>query len=157
MRKDLLWFRRAQKRAVGYAALYPVAERPGAGARASGLPPVLRPPAHSGRAKARADAAARRRLVMTVLLVAFALPTLAAVVTGSALAWWAALIMLPLVCIYGAVVVRARRVMAEKEFNVAFLGGTNLVAPGLEDIFSVRPATTEPYVRQPRVNAGMGH
>jgi len=96
----------------------------------------------SGEAKARADSAARRRLVMTVLLTALALPALVGLATGSTAAWWLVVALLPVVCTYAAVVMRAQRLMAEKEFNVAFLGGTNLGATGLEDIFAYRPGTT---------------
>jgi hypothetical protein len=116
----------------------------------------MRRPQRSGRAKARADAAARRRLVMTVLLCALALPTVIAVVTGSTAAWWAVVGLLPLVCTYAAVVVRAQRRMAEKEFNVAFMGGTDLATASLEDIFSARPAPGTIELRELRQAAGMG-
>lgn len=143
--------------AVGYAALYPAEDRPGPRGR---TPSPLSPPMLSGRARARANAAARRRLVMTVLVAAFAIPTLVALATGATAAWWVAVVMLPLACTYACVVVRARRVMAEKEFNVAFLGGTHLAAPGLEEIFAPRPgaaptASIDLRDRRP-LSAGLG-
>ena len=136
-----------------------------AGARRSPAPagnarrsPALRAPAlRCGRAKAQADSAARRRLVMTVLLTALAIPTLVALGTGSTALWWVVVAFLPVVCTYAAVVVRAQRLQAEKEFNVAFLGGTNLRTSGLEDIFTAAPATGSIDLRERRqVSAGLG-
>lgn len=157
MRKDQLWSPRAKKGALGYAALYPSVEHGGLSSLQPRPPAPLRPVARSGRARARAVAAARRRLVMTVLLCTLALATLIALVTGSTAAWWVVVGLLPLVCTYAAVVLRARRLMAEKEFNVAFLGGTNLATASLEDIFAARPVPGSIDLRDLRqVSAGMG-
>ena len=118
-------------------------------------PALRRPALRCGQARARADSAARRRLVMTVLLTTLAVPALVGLATGSTAAWWLAVALLPVVCTYAAVVVRAQRLMAEKEFNVAFLGGTNLGAAGLEDIFASQPGTTGIDQRERRqVSAG---
>jgi hypothetical protein len=148
--------RRAQIGVNGYAALYSSPQdRARNSLQARRAPTPLRPVVPSGRAKARADAAARRRLVMTVLLSALALPALVALATGSTAAWWVVVGLLPVVCTYVAVLFRARRLMAEKEFNVAFLGGSNLVAPGLEDIFAGhREAAGASYGHLSAVSAG---
>jgi len=74
--------------------------------------------------------------VLTVLLGALMAPALVALATGSVAAWWVVVALLPLVCAYLAVLFRARRVMAEKEINVAFIGPVRRVPAGLEDVFS---------------------
>lgn len=99
-------------------------------------------PGAARRAPRKSNAAARRRLIMTVLLSALALPVLVGLATGSTVAWWAAVLILPLVGAYTAVVMRAQRALAEKEFSLAFLGGTQLAAPGLEEIFTAGASST---------------
>ena len=155
MRKDQIWSRRAQAGFKGYAALYPQAaeprRKPTVLSVRSQLPePLVPAPARSGRAKARADAAARQRLVLTVLFSALFLPALVALATGSSTAWWVVLAVLPFVCAYLAVLFRARRLQAEKEFNTAFLGGARLSAAGLEDIFSARQELRGSHLRDQR-------
>ena len=156
MRKDQLWSRRAQAGFKGYSALYPAAIEPrrqGPVAPARGQLPteaLVSAPMRSGRAKAKADAAARQRLVLTVLFTALVLPALTALATGSTAAWWVVLAVLPFVCAYLAVLFRARRLQAEKEFNTAFLGGARLSAAGLEDIFSARPELRGSHLRDQR-------
>lgn len=134
MPKEQIWVQRAS---------FPGRER-GISASFSRGPVPLSPPLRTVRAKARADAAARRRLVMTVLVLALIAPALVALATGSTGAWWVVVAMLPLVCTYGAVVLRARRLQAEREFNIAFMGGTKVSHVALEDLFSSRPVRPLP-------------
>lgn len=72
---------------------------------------------------------------MTALLTCLAIPLFLAFATGSSAAWWAVLVMLPLVAAYTAVLYRARRVMAEKEINAAFLGAPDRTEASLEELF----------------------
>lgn len=166
MHKTQVWSRRAQNGPVGFAALYPVGEerhRPvrGAADRDPGLAStrpyaagavaygqygqvLVGPPVRDARAQARAGAVARQRLVLTVLLAALAVPTVAAVATGSTVAWWVVVAFLPVVLTYVAVLFRTRRIQAEKEFNLAFSGGPNLATAGLEEIFSARYEVRRP-------------
>ena len=76
--------------------------------------------------------------MLTVLLSALAVPTLVALVTGAAVAWWVVVALLPLVCAYLAVLFRTRRIMAEREINVAFFGGTERTDATLEELFPNR-------------------
>jgi len=73
-----------------------------------------------------------------VLFVALAVPLALALLTGSTVAWWVVLALLPLTCAYLAVLFRTRRLMAEREINVAFFGGPDRVETGLEDVFTAR-------------------
>jgi hypothetical protein len=119
-------------------------KKDGSGPSASGRP-VLRalpgPSGPTGLPSARNATAARRRRVLGALLTALAVPALAAVVTGSSAAWWAVMVLLPIVCTYVAVLFRARRLMAEREINMAFFGGQDRFDGGLEDLFSARRAS----------------
>jgi Flp pilus assembly protein TadB len=78
---------------------------------------------------------ARRRRVITVMVGAVAAPALVALATGSNIAWWVLLGMLPVVLVYLGVLYHARRQRAEREFNVAFFGKTRRGAAGLEEVF----------------------
>lgn len=169
MPKAELWSRRAQAGSVGYATLYgvPTGPRPAAVRGPARPGQAVRGPARPGQAeravgatpyriptpgaRSRARSIARQRQVLAVLLVCLAIPALVAVATGSTAAWWVVLALLPLVCTYVAVLFRARRVQAEREFNVAFLGGSNVATMGLEEIFSARTDTRGP--RQPALGA----
>jgi hypothetical protein len=91
----------------------------------------------------RSQAAVRRRQVMTALLVCLAVPLLLAVVTGSSGAWWAVVVMLPLVSAYTAVLYRARRLLAEKEMNAAFQGSASRPEATLEELFG--PVFEDPF------------
>jgi hypothetical protein len=76
--------------------------------------------------------------VLSFLLGALAVPVAIALATGSTAAWWVALALLPVVLAYVAVLFHARRMMAEREINLAF-GGQSIRSLGdLEDIFAVR-------------------
>ena len=67
-----------------------------------------------------------------------AVPALVALATGYSAAWWVFVGMLPVFGIYVAVVFYARRVRAEREINVAFLGSAPGPGAGLEDMFAGR-------------------
>jgi len=90
------------------------------------------------RSRSRARGAARRRRVLSVLFAALAVPLGLALWTGLAAAWWAVLALLPITCAYLAVLFRNRRLMAEREINLAFFVGPHRAEVGLEDVFSVR-------------------
>lgn len=72
---------------------------------------------------------------MSALLVCLTVPLLVAVATGSSAAWWAVLAILPLVSVYTAVLYRARRLLAEKEMNAAFVGAGGRSEATIEDLF----------------------
>jgi Flp pilus assembly protein TadB len=133
--------RRAQIGSNGYAVLF---RSPVDQSRATARPrPLPRPTAVSIgkpllRSQSRPDIAVRQRQVLIVLSAALAVPVLIALVTGSVVTWWVVVALLPVVCAYLAGLFRARRVMAEREINSAFFGGTPAVAR-LEDVFSARP------------------
>ena len=74
--------------------------------------------------------------MLTVLLVALAIPVLLGLATGAAAAWWVAVCLLPVVCAYVAVLFRTRRLSAEREINVAFFGGPQRGEFGLDDVFA---------------------
>jgi hypothetical protein len=58
--------------------------------------------------------------------------------TGSSAAWWVFVALLPVVCVYLAVLFRTRRLMAEREMNLAFLGSVNRGGHSSDDGFSLR-------------------
>jgi len=132
VRKYRNWSRNATAGACGFAVLYqsPRFEP----ARVVGAARPAFP--LGGRTRSRARAAARRRLVLTVLLVALGIPLLVALATGSVAAWWAVVSVLPLLCAYLAVMFRSRRLLAEREINVAFFGGPERGEFGLDDVFA---------------------
>lgn len=80
-------------------------------------------------------AATRRRNVLSVLFGALMVAIALGLATGAAGAWWAVVAVLPLACGYVALVARARRVAAEREFRMAFLPA-KVSAVGLDDLFS---------------------
>jgi fatty acid desaturase len=162
VRKYRLWPRRAQVGSSGYAVLYAVPNGQSRSLAVRRAQPQTSPQLHPrpevqprsdvrprsvARSRARARAAARRRLVLIVLLVALALPALVALVTGSALAWWVVVAVLPVVCTYVAVLFRARRLMAEREINVAFFGARERSRADLEEMFSASQEDTGPHLR----------
>ena len=102
----------------------------------------VRPFNHAGvpaaRSRARASTIARQRRVLSVMLSTLAVPLVVALATGWAAAWWAVVALLPVLCTYVAILVRARRQMAEREIDVAFFGPAGRVAHGLEEVFSGR-------------------
>jgi hypothetical protein len=73
----------------------------------------------------RSRTAKRRRHVMAVLSAGLASAVSVAVATGSVAAWWAVFGLLPLLCTYLAILSRARRLLAEREMNVAFFGAAS--------------------------------
>lgn len=133
MRKYRLWPRHSQVGTNAYAVLY---GRPAEPSRRLSL--VGAPPRTTARSRCRAKAAVRRRRVLTVLLSALAVPALVALATGWAAAWWVVLGLLPLVCAYLAVLFRTRRLMAEREINVAFFGAADRTDATLEELFPDR-------------------
>jgi len=74
-------------------------------------------------------AAVRRRQVMGALVVGLVVCLLAGLVTGSSVAWWSLVTLLPVACSYLALLAWARRRQAEREFNAAFLTGAAVPAP----------------------------
>ncbi len=70
------------------------------------------------------------------MLSTLAVPLVVALVTGLSPAWWVVVALLPVLCAYLAILLRARRLMAEREIDVAFFGPAGRVAYGLEDVFS---------------------
>jgi hypothetical protein len=88
------------------------------------------------RSKVRAGAIARQRRVLTVMLGALAVPLVVALATGWAAAWWVVVALMPVLFAYIAILVRARRLMAEREINTAFFGPSGRVAYRLEDVFA---------------------
>jgi hypothetical protein len=88
------------------------------------------------RARPRPDITTRRRHALQLILGVIAVPALVALATGYSAAWWVFVGMLPVFGIYVAVVFYARRVSAEREINVAFLGSTPGPGAGLEDMFA---------------------
>jgi len=136
VRNYRLWPRRAQVGASGYAVLY---------TSPAGQPRPLRitpaGPAPVARSRSRARTVVRRRRVLTLLFAALAVPTLVALATGSAAAWWVVVALLPVACAYLFVLFRTRRIMAEREINVAFCGRGERTDATLEDLF---PAHAQP-------------
>jgi Flp pilus assembly protein TadB len=127
VREYLAWSRRAREGTGEYAAPVPspVYQLRAVSAVATTEEPVA----------AQGGIAARRRRVLTVMVGVVAAPALVALATGSSVAWWVLLGMLPVVLVYLAVLYRARRQRAEREFNVAFFGKSRRGAAGLEEVF----------------------
>ncbi len=100
--------------------------------------PLNRPGVPAARSKARAGTIARQRRVLSVMLLTLAVPLVVALATGWAVAWWAVVALVPVMCTYVAILMRTRRVMAEREIDVAFFGpaGRAGSASGLEEVFS---------------------
>ena len=133
MRKYQVWPGRAQAGMDGYAVLL--------SSRAPFKPsrpvrPLSRAGAPVARSKARAGTIARQRRVLSVMLSTLAVPLVVALATGWAAAWWIVVALLPVLFTYVAILVRARRLMAEREIDVAFFGPAGRVAYGLEEVFS---------------------
>ncbi len=80
-------------------------------------------------------AAARRRQVLSSLLAVLFLATVLGLVTGSSAAWWVAVVVLPFLSAYIAVLFRNRRLMVEREFNSAFSGPTRRTEATLSELF----------------------
>jgi hypothetical protein len=70
------------------------------------------------------------------MLLTLAVPLVVALATGWAAAWWVVVALLPVVMTYIAILVRARRLMAEREIDLAFFGPAGRVAHDLEEVFS---------------------
>ena len=139
VRKYRLWPWRARVGTNGYAVLYPLPARRPLPAQRSRPLSVRAPQTRSAaRSRSRARAAYRRRRVLTVLFGAVTISALVALVTGAAAAWWVVVALLPLVCAYLAVLFRTRRLMAEREINVAFSGGATRTDATLEELFPGR-------------------
>jgi len=127
VREYLAWSRRAREGTSEYA---PPVPSPVYQLRA--VPAVAAPDEQMA---AQGGIAARRRRVLTVIVGVVAAPALVALATGSSIAWWVLLGMLPVALVYLAVLYHARRQRAEREFNVAFFGKTRRGAAGLEEVF----------------------
>ena len=134
MRKYRWWLRRAQAGQNGYGVLYPVRSGPKPAFVRRGPVPVGGP----GPRRRRRGAVARQRRALLVIVAGLAAPALVALATGSATAWWVVLALLPVACTYLAVMFRARRLMAEREINIAFFGSSGRAITGLEEVFSGR-------------------
>lgn len=139
MRNYRPWLRRDQMAPRGYAAVVSsmaARQLAEAGRRPTGPGPgrVAVPTRLPVRGRSRA--AVRRRQVLTVLGVALAVPALAAVATGSTVAWWVVAALLPLVCAYLAVLFHNRRLLAEREINSAFLGSAGRTDATLAELFA---------------------
>jgi hypothetical protein len=80
---------------------------------------------------------------LTILFAALAISVLVALVTGAAAAWWAVVALLPLECVYLFVLFRTRRLMAEREINLAFVGPGDRNNAALEDLFSGHSSHTD--------------
>ena len=93
--------------------------------------------------RAASGMAQRRRHVVMVLGVALAASAMTAVATGSSAAWWAVLALLPLGCAYVAVLLRSRRIAAEREITQAFFGPAGVNGAGFASIEELFPAERE--------------
>lgn len=98
--------------------------------------PLNRPGVPAARSKARAGTIARQRRVLSVMLLTLVVPLVVALATGWAVAWWAVVALVPVMCAYVAILMRTRRMMAEREIDVAFFGPAGRAGSGLEDVFS---------------------
>ncbi len=139
MRKYRPWLRRDQMAPRGYAAVVSsIAARQVADAARQRTAPERGQLAVPTRlpVRGRSSAAVRRRQVLTVMAVALAVPALAAVATGSTVAWWVVVALLPLVCAYLAVLFHNRRLLAEREINSAFLGSADRTDATLAELFA---------------------
>ncbi|MGH9104793.1 MAG: hypothetical protein ACRDZX_02955 [Acidimicrobiales bacterium] len=99
-----------------------------------------------------ARVAARRRRGFAAVIGLLSVMVLVAVVTGSSVAWWAFVAFLPVVCAYLAVLSRARRLMAEREINIAFLGGAERDEAGFDQL--LRAPRGEGWDQRGAVGAG---
>jgi hypothetical protein len=72
------------------------------------------------------------------MMGALAVPAAIGLATGSSAAWWVFVALLPVVCVYLAILFRTRRLMAEREMNLAFLGPLNRGGRSADDGFSLR-------------------
>jgi drug/metabolite transporter (DMT)-like permease len=135
VREYRLSSRRAPKGLNGYAALFPSPLQ-----QSSVVPRLVKP---SVRSRPRANAAVRRRRVLTVLFSALAAPVLVALATGSMAAWWVVVALLPFVTTYLAVLFRTKRRIAEREINSAFYGSAGGTIIGLEEMFAGRESPLE--------------
>jgi hypothetical protein len=90
-------------------------------------------------------AAARRRLVLGALVAVLAACVLAGLSTGSTVAWWCMVAVLPLACSYLALLAWVRRLEVEREFNTAFLNGAGMPdhAEFFAGLASVKPVSRE--------------
>ena len=135
VRQYRLSARRSDVGTNAYAVLYqsPAAPFRRVATKSAGFRPVP-----VSRSKSRARTVARRRHVLGILFAALAIPLLVALLTGSSTAWWVVIALLPVVCTYLFVLFRTRRLMAEREINLAFFGARERNDSGLEDVFSAR-------------------
>ena len=129
VRKYRMWTGSTPKGPNGYGVLFaPALAR---GHRAPRVRPVAR-------GRSRLDAAARQRRVLAVMMGALAVAAAIGLATGSSAAWWVFVALLPVVCVYLAILFRTRRLMAEREMNLAFLGSVNRGGYSPDDAFSLR-------------------
>ena len=115
--------------------------------------PLNRPGVPVARSKARAGIIARQRRVLSVMLLTLAVPLVVALATGWAVAWWAVVALVPVMCLYVASLMRARRMMAEREIDTAFFGPAGRAGSGLEEVF----ASEGRYAGLERMAAGGGY
>jgi hypothetical protein len=134
VREHRLWSRHARERFNGHpGSSLPTKEVPvPTSGRRSGVHP-----------KTHLDTTTRRRRALELILAVMAVPALVALATGSSTAWWVFIGMLPIFCIYLAVVLYARRLRAVEEMNVAFFGNAKVAPPAWEDIFAVGDSALE--------------
>jgi hypothetical protein len=59
---------------------------------------------------------------MNVVFALVAIPALLVLASGTVAAWWVVIGLLPLVCTYVTTLFHTRRMMAEREINMAFIG-----------------------------------
>jgi len=73
---------------------------------------------------------------INVVFAIFAIPGLLVLASGTIAAWWVVIGLLPLVCAYVATLFHTRRMMAEREINMAFIGPHDHLPSMPEDPFS---------------------
>ena len=124
----------------------------GLGSYAAGLPALG---GHRGRATlavrrgpARPDAATRQRHVVLTLCGVLLACAAVGLATSASAAWWAFVAVLPVAFVYVAMLLRKRRIAAEREITRAFFGrakANKAVAGGLEELFPAKlfPANNE--------------
>ncbi len=130
MRKYRLRLRRAPIGPNGYGVVVPAAL---GGPRSVGRA-VVKPAVRLR----RPSSAVRRRHILAAMFVVLVAAVAVAVGTGAGALWWFVVAFLPVVCAYVTVVMRARRLTAEREINAAFFGSSTRGLVGLEDMFVVR-------------------